>query len=366
MRSGISSLPSRMFMESATLEDFQALNEQLAALFEAGVPLEVGLGPPDQPAAQALERINATVVRRISRGETLAEALEGDDQDVPAEYRSFVQLGLRTGDLSAALDGSNRLAESADDSRYTWESSFVYPLIVCCLAFLGLVGFCLFLVPTLADQYESLREAPGPGLRVLLALGDALPYWGTIFPIALLLFLGWRWRARSRRRTGGLRSGITFGWLPGVARAAFQQRSANFAASLAALLDAGTPLDEGLRIAADGCGDANLRSGANQLAVAVNDGRMPGDDSQAAKRFPPFLRWALCHAEATTGRAHALHIAARMYQESAARRVERLRALAPLAVLVLVGGTVTLLYGLALFVPLVELLRAIAIGFQPK
>src|SRR6185436_8807663 len=101
-------------MESATLEDFVALNEQLASLVRAGVPLDVGLGQSEKPTAQALERINATVVRRVGRGETLAEALEGDEEDVPAAYRSMIQFGLHTCNLTAALDRSNELASSVD------------------------------------------------------------------------------------------------------------------------------------------------------------------------------------------------------------------------------------------------------------
>lgn len=347
-------------METATLDDYLALNEQLAALVAAGVPLDVGLGPPDRSAAQALERINATVVRRVGRGESLAEALEGDDEDVPPSYRSLVQLGLHSGNLATALDGSSRVAASVDSSRYALESACIYPLIVCLLVYAGLIGLCLFFVPTLAGLYESVRLAPGPGLRVLQVLRDTLPYWATILPLILILFVAWRIRSGSRRQVTGVRTGGLVGWLPGVSKTVYQERCARFAASLAELLDDGVPLDESLRIAADGSGDAALRESAQRLATAVDAGQLPGDESPVALRFPPFLRWAIWHSEATTGRARALQIAARMYRETAERRAERLRTVAPVLALVLLGGSVTLLYGLALFVPMVELLSALA------
>jgi hypothetical protein len=53
-------------------------------------------------------------------------------------------------------------------------------------------------------------------------------------------------------------------------------------------------------------------------------------------------------------------MAAGIYRESAKRREEKLRVITPIIVCVLVGGGATLLYGLSLFVPLVQLLRAIA------
>jgi type II secretory pathway component PulF len=347
-------------MDSESLDDITALNEQLVALAEAGVPLDVELGDAERPAAKALERIRATVVRRVNRGETLAEALEGDDQDVPASYRSLLQMGIHSGNISAALDSSSRVAESIDDSRFTLESAFVYPLIVGSLAYLGLVGFCLFLVPVLHGMYESAHRTPGPALRVLQSFRDTLPYWVAIPPVLLLIVLvAWK-RGKSRRGATGLQPSGLLGWLPGARRTLFQERCARFAASLRALIDAGLPFDDALRIAGDASGDSDLRTGSALLAADAACGAMPSDSSPKALLFPPFLRWAIWHAEETTGRSRALEIAARLYREAAEHRAERLRTLAPILAILFLGGSVTLLYGLALFMPFVELLRSLA------
>jgi type II secretory pathway component PulF len=347
-------------METPTLDDFVAWNDQLAALFDAGVPLDVSLGAPGTNATEAVKRINATVARRVKSGESLSDAVEDDEQLVPASYRSLVQLGLHSGDLAATLDGSNRVAESVDNSRFAIQSSFIYPLIVCCLAFVGLILFCLYLVPTLVAMYSSLRVRPGSGLRVLQMLRESLPYWIAIPPIALLLYFVRLWQTK---RKGGLSSGRRAGvsaWLPGMRQSLFQERCASFAASLANLVESEVPIVEALPLAARACGDSRLVGSAESLAEALEQGQNPIDDSPLAKQFPPFLRWALLHSDATVGRARALHMAAGIYRESAQRREEKLRIIAPIVVCVLLGGGATLLYGLSLFVPVVQLLRAIA------
>jgi type II secretory pathway component PulF len=351
-------------METASLDDFLALNEQLAALIEAHVPLEVGLSRREALAAEELKQINATVVRRVNRGESLVEALGGDEGDIPSEFRGVMDFGLRTGKLSAALDGSSQVAESADDSRFTYETAFIYPLIVCALAYVGLIGFCLYLVPVLQDMYTSLNLAPGRGLRLLLMVRAAMPYWAVILPILAGAAITWWTRAKRRRATGSTNGQLR--WLPGASRIVFQERCSRFAASLAALLDSKVPLAQALVIAGDMSGDFNLNQGANALARAEQSKNAPADDSSIAMRFPPFLRWAIWHAEATTGRARALEIAARMYREASKRRAERMRTLVPMVALVLLGGTVTLLYGLTLFVPVVELLRTLATNTGPR
>src|SRR4051812_20507563 len=109
-------------METASLDDFVTLNQQLAALLAAGVPLELGLPQRGAPSAKELELITATVARRVNRGESLAEALEGDEDEVPVAFRGALQFGLQTGNLSAALEGSSQVGESMEESRFTFES----------------------------------------------------------------------------------------------------------------------------------------------------------------------------------------------------------------------------------------------------
>jgi general secretion pathway protein F len=347
-------------METPTLDDFVAWNDQLAALVDAGVPLGVSLGAPGTNATEAVKRINATVARRVKSGESLSDAVEDDEQVVPSSYRSLVQLALRSGDLASALDGSNRVAESVDDSRFAVRSSFIYPLIVCCLAFVGLILFCIYLVPSLAAMYSSLRLRRGSGLRVLQLLRESLPYWMAIPPIVLLLYLIRLWQTKRKfGSASGPRAGA-LSWLPGMKQALFQERCASFSDSLAKLVASEVPIAEALPLAAHACGDSRLVGAAESLAAAIEQGQTPMDDSPVAKQFPPFLRWALLHSDATVGRARALQMAAGIYRESAQRRQDKLRIIAPIVVCVLLGGGATLLYGLSLFVPVVQLLRAIA------
>ena len=53
-------------------------------------------------------------------------------------------------------------------------------------------------------------------------------------------------------------------------------------------------------------------------------------------------------------------MAANTYRDAAQRRIERLRVTAPIVTCVVIGGGVTLLYGLALFVPVAQMLRGLA------
>lgn len=346
-------------MDTASLDDFMALNDQITALIRAQVPTGLELGSCGDQAAGTLEKINAAVARRVSRGESLADAI-GDEPTAPAAYRSVMQAGWRSGNVQQALDNSSRLAEAAEESRYRTRAAFFYPLLVCALAAVGITGFCLFIAPALAGLYREFQIPESKTLRLLDSLEGAVPYL-IIGGVLLLAAIGLASLLRGRRAfsrraiSGHRRSSLT-----GASQTRFHQRCANFCEQLITLLDAGVPLAEGVPLAADACGDRTLEQGARAYAVALSQRGGAASDERAAQLFPPFLRWALWQTDESVSPAQALRLAASVYRESAQRRAVQSRIAVPIVACVFLGGGATLLYGLALFLPITELLQALA------
>jgi general secretion pathway protein F len=271
-----------------------------------------------------------------------------------------VQIGLRSEkSLAAGFDGAGRVATATDRIRYALDAALIYQLVVAVLAYAGTICLCIFFVPALESTYQTLRLTPGPGLRVLQLLRDAMPYWIIALPLLLALLLVWRLRIVRQRLSRTEAVGLA-ARLPGFSKVLYQVQCARLADALAELIGQGVPLSEALHVAADSTGNTRLHDAVGRLSLATQDGRLPADDSPTALRFPPFLRWAIWQSDDTIGRAHALTIAAGVYREAVERRSQRLRTLAPMVAMVLLGGTITLLYCLALFVPLVELLQALS------
>jgi type II secretory pathway component PulF len=140
----------------------------------------------------------------------------------------------------------------------------------------------------------------------------------------------------------------------------FQQRCAYFAESLASLDEGGVPLEDALSVAAGVCGEPSLAEGARSLAATIANGGAAKEDKTAVNRFPPFLHWAVCQTDSAIDRARALRLAASLYRESSVYSMQRARIVAPILCLITLGGGVTLLYGLALFLPVVQMLKSVA------
>ena len=346
-------------MDTASLDDFMALNDQITALIRAQVPTGLELGASGDQAAGTLEKINAAVARRVSRGESLADAI-GDEPTAPAAYRSVMQAGWRSGNVQQALDNSSRLAEAAEESSYRTRAAFFYPLLVCALAAAGITGFCMFISPALAGLYREFQIPESRTLRLLDSLEGTVPYL-IIGGVLVLAMIGLASLLRGRHVIG-LRANHSHWWshLTGASRTHFHQRCANFCEQLITLLDAGVPLAEGVPLAADACGDRTLEQGARAYAVAQSQRSGAASEKRAARFFPPFLRWALWQTDESMSPSQALRLAASVYRESAQRRAELSRIAIPIVACVFLGGGTTLLYGLALFLPITELLQALA------
>lgn len=334
------------------------LNDQIAALAEARVLTGLGLRSTGDDVAKTLERVNAAVARRVSRGEGLTSAI-GDDDAAPVSYRGVMQTGWRSGAVQRALESAGRLAEANEESRYRTLAAFFYPLLVCMLAAVGIIGFCLWGAPAMAGIYQEYRLPESATLRLLQRLPAIVPYLVVVALIALLLvFLA---RIISGRQRSLLSGGALRWWsrINGSSRAEFDERCVSFCEQLILLVDAGVPLDEGTALAAEACGDPTLL-GATRATPSSPLERTPAGKDRTPTALPPFLRWALTAASATMPTADALRLASLVYQEAAYRRGERARLFTPMAACVVIGGGAVLAYGLTLFLPITEMLQALA------
>lgn len=319
----------------ATLDDVQAFNDQLAALREAGVPIDLGLGPsgvgPGGDLNPVLQWTDASLGRRIARGEPLESALADPDLPAPPIYRAKLLAGVRSGDLPGLLAESNDLTTLTEARSRTRWAGAGYALLVVSLVFLGLVFISLYLTPVAEDLYRDLRIEPTKGGARMVLLRQTLPFWAWTPAVAALLALAWRYSSRGQQQHALPHS---VGSLAGGESGA---RIVAFTASVADLLDHQTPLPEALALAAE----------AN------------GCEVQDAK-LPPLLSWALGPDVADADRAAALRTTGQVYRRALEQRSGGARETVAMVCWMLVAGAAVLAYGAALFAPFVELLVSLA------
>jgi general secretion pathway protein F len=348
---------------SITIEQLIALNDEITALVRSGIPLERGLMMAGRDLRGRLGRIARALATRLGRGESLVEALDGEKRSVPPLYRAVVEAGVRAGRLPVALEGMSRYVRGYSEARSAIGIALWYPLLVICVAYALFVGLLAIVVPKLVEAFESLRLSLPAPLQWLSWLGQSLDYWWPVGPILLVLaILAWF----ATGRAAGFHS-RGWGWLklfPWMRSLLNDYETANFCELLALLLEHRVAYPRAVVLAAEATGDARLITAMHELAAGMTRGEAvkPALAAVEQRALAPMLRWVLATGQDQGSLVCGLQHLTDVYRKRAVYQAEKLYTFLPIVLLFAVGAGATLLYGLALFVPVIEMLRELSLN----
>jgi type II secretory pathway component PulF len=331
-------------MYDVTLEKVMALNEELASLSAAGVP--INLGDPQHSTEESLADINAALALRTSLGQPIDAALT-DDQSLPTVYRNAVLTGMRTNQWYLALDGMSQQPTAWYDLRNTTGQALVQPLIVMVLAYFGFIVLCMTYFPAIDGIYQQLRAQPNWGVRFLAFSRAWMGVWVPLVPLLIVAGIILWHRRELRHRP----------WLPGSRRYLTKVAYSTFAEQLSKLLAAEVPFVESLRLAGKATNDESVMRTAEVVAAARehNDAWTAGDEMELST-LPPLLRWVLTSNLEGESLPELLRFTAETYRQSADRQSAVWHIALPTVLSALLGGAIVLGYGLSLFVPYLNLM----------
>src|ERR1700685_67883 len=234
--------------EPISLEDLIALNDEIAAMVRAGLPLEAGWGTATGDPRN-LRAITDRLRLEMQRGSSLPEALSNCGAALPPSYLALVKAGLESNRLADALVAAASFARTLLEMQEALKSALIYPVLVLCVAY----GFFLLLlgdlVPRLIHMLEQARAAPDALVRLLQFLSHTIFYWGPILPVCALLAAVWMGVVPlvKPQRPAVMLSRLRF--LPWMRRIVGDLQSATFCQLLGLLVDRAVPLPEALELA---------------------------------------------------------------------------------------------------------------------
>ena len=336
-----------------TLEDLSAFNAELLALVQSGVSLERGLADLANASPDRLGDLARRLSGRMAEGETLPAALRQEGNALPPIYGALVEAGVRSGRLTAALEGAAELAQEVRLVRQQVGQALLSPLLLLLLSFLLTVLFGVDLLHRYRDTYDNLFMAPPPWVAGLLWLGDWLQrfWWVALMGLGAFLWSWWRSAGASLLSLTGWSAPLR--WVPGVSRVIHNLQHASFARLLALLCEQQVPLPEGLRLAGEATGDRAFATRAGELAAAVERG--DGSAARVQAGWPTFLQWALSQGVQGVGLATVLRQASQIYRRRAAGGMLWLRTGLPIVCTVLLGGLITLAHAVINLGPMTAL-----------
>jgi len=354
-------------MGAISAEQLLALNDEMAALVRAGVPLERGLLHLGQDVPGRVGAIATQLGQRMQAGESLADIIERDAKVFPPAWRAVVQAGMRSGHLASALEGMSRSTRRAVELRRAILLALVYPVVVLTLAY----GVFLFLLtyywPVIQSAYADLtskRDMPWAGIS---RLGEVVEQWALVVPAVAVLLLGiWWYRSSRAIRTwtgpAARRSfRIRFWRWPTVGQSLRDGRMATFAELLALMNQHEVPMPEAIVLAADASGDRGLAEASREIARRVSNGEKLRDRRDLPAHFPPLLGWSIVSGSGTAALTRTLTTSAETYRQRAARAATWAVVYLPIALTAFIGGTVVFSLAFLVFYPIVSLLYDLAL-----
>ncbi len=253
---------ARHLFGGPSLRHLATVFQSLAALIEAGVPLEKALEATQRIArGGGLRDALSRVAQQVREGASLGGALSGERVFPPVTV-GLVRAGERGVGLGAALAQAAAQLEREAETEARVRAALTYPALLAIVGTGSIALIVLFVIPRFAALLGDLGQALPAATRLLLAASDAVRHYGLALGALAGAAAALGARMIAERRAGW------HGWLlrlPVVGALRHALASARAARTLGALLGTGTPALAALEIAREATGDAAV---ASRIAAA--------------------------------------------------------------------------------------------------
>jgi type II secretory pathway component PulF len=279
---------SKIMPKGLTGEDLVTLNEEIAGMARAGLPLDQGLAALAREMGRGrLQKVTAEIAADLRSGHTLPESLQRQGSRVPPFYAGLVAAGIRTGRISEVLATLTVYARSIADLRSIVIGSLYYPAIVLVLAF-ALFGFLFsYLIPQFEQIFNEFRIQL-PGVTKFL-IGVSHHIWEILAIPLVLIVVIFVVRLFLKHTDRGRRAWARFVYaVPVVGTLIRSSRLAAFTDLLGILVDHGLPLPEAFGLAGAACSDPIMSAAAKDVQADLSMG-MPLAEAYRNRKLVPEL-----------------------------------------------------------------------------
>lgn len=341
-------------------EDLIAINEEIAGMARAGLPLDQGLAVLAKEMARGkLQRVTAALARDLQSGRSLPEALQRQRDQIPPFYAGLVSAGIRTGRISDVLATLTVYARTIANVRTIVVDALFYPAIV--LLFTGaLIGFYSYYVLPQFDEIFKSFNMKLPWLTELAIQFSRHPTTYLVIPLAvifggpILLWFFLRFTESGRRTWARLVYAV-----PVVGTLIRSARLAAFTDLLAILVDHDIPLPEGFRLAGESSSDPLVADASQHICFDLSQGRPLAESLRGRGLVPEWVAWMVGLGERHGTLGKSLHQVAEMYRRQVELRAALLRTVLPPFVVVITATVVAILF-FATMLPLVKLIEGLS------
>ncbi len=342
-------------------EDLIALNEEIAGMARAGLPLDQGLAAlAGEMGRGRLQRVTESLANDLRSGSTLPEALEKQSAHIPSFYAGLVNTGVKTGRIAEVLATLTLYARSLANVRTSIVDAFFYPGIVLVFA-IGLFSFLTVVVLPTFDRifHDFGMQLPAATEGVLILSRNPIEF---LFAPALVLLIGFvffRLVVRSTRQGRLLWARLVYS-LPIAGTLLRSARLMAFTELLAILVDQEVPLPAAFRMAGESSSDPIMAERAQEITDDLAQGRPLGAVLKGRGLVPEWVAWMTGLGVQRGELGKTLHLVADLYRRQVDMRVAMLRSILPPVMILCTAGLFAVFFVVTIMLPMIRLLGALS------
>jgi general secretion pathway protein F len=263
-----------------------AFTQQLATLFEAGLPLDRALTILEELAiTPRLKTIVTDLLHGVRGGASLSDALmRHHPRPFSRLYVNMVRAGEKGGVLEVTLRRLAEFLEARAAFRDAVVSALAYPLVITLVGASAIVFLLTFVIPRFATIFADLGQAIPLPTQILLSVSStARAYWWVVPPAVLAIVVIWRmWTSTPEGR-------LTWDqWilrLPIIGPLATKIETARFTRTLGTMLKSGVPVLGAMAVVGDMMSNTAIAGAVVRIAQDVKRG---GTIAVSMREHAPF------------------------------------------------------------------------------
>jgi type II secretory pathway component PulF len=342
-------------------DELIALNEEIAGMARAGLPLDQGLAALAKEMGRGrLRSVTAAIATDLKAGQTLPQALERQTGHVPPFYATLVSAGLRTGRISDVLATLTTYARTISSLRALIIEALFYPAVVLVFG-LCLLGFLVvFVLPNFDIVFKDFG-VPLPWVTEAVLQLSRQPFEYLLIPaIALVLLVVLVWLGLRFSKGGRLLWARFVYSVPLLGTVLHAARLAAFTELLAVLVDHEIPLPEAFRLAGLASSDPVMARGAEQIEQELNQGRPLGEVLRGRGLVPEWVSWMTALGERRGTLGQTLHQIADVYRRQVEMRAGIFRNVLPPFMIIVIAGLFVVLFVGVMMLPMIRMMEALS------
>jgi type IV pilus assembly protein PilC len=333
--------------------DFLLFNQQLAALFRAGIPILQAISMLRKRAAAAgLRAVLGDVEDQIRGGAALSTAFASQGNLFPRIYTASILAGERSGALDEVLSRYVTYMRRNVGLRRKIRGALAYPLFLLFASTIMVIFLTLYVVPRMSDLFSGFGTELPLVTQIVVGLSTWLSHnviwFGPLFIGSSAALFLW-----SRTSGGRLKVDSFLLKIPLAGNLVIQLSVAQATRSLATLLAGGITLVESWEIASESITNRELRRRSSEILPMIREGRSFTESLEVAGWLPLLAIDMIGIGERSGSLREMLDEVAVFYDAESEVRLEQLTTTLEPAILVVMGGVVVTIL-LAIYLPIIS------------